>query len=86
MQNLEKLGYKKHYNEDGMYYEKSFPVVKSKSLLGVITITDIVKIDCIDAVTRVPYAPFYYYEFGNYKPLLDKINKRINKELARLKK
>jgi len=77
---------------DNPVYIYKFPVYKHRDtvlLEGWFTLyfnTGEIKVDVMDVYNGLygRYAPFYYYEYGDYTPILDVIDKRINKELRRI--
>lgn len=90
---LERNGFKFAPNisnaEDGVFYRYSFPVMKYMdfvTLYAEITVNltyNIAIIDVIDT-NRSRYAPYYYYEYGNYDQILQSIDSRIDKYIKKL--
>lgn len=81
--------YRCYRDSDGVTYTHRFPVIKHNFITTLeceITIMgdsgDVI-INVYD-MNRSLYAPFYNVEFGDFSPVLTKINKRINQELKRL--
>lgn len=82
------LGFK-HDNEEEKYVY-NFTVMKHEKIVvlrgKIIAYTDTneIQIDIVDT-NRVPYAPFYNIECGNYDVVLNRINKAILNEFSKLK-
>ena len=91
---LEKNGFR--YNrtlsssEDGEIYTLRFSVVSWNLYVTVeaeimYNLTDnIAHINCYDKCTRSLYARWYSYYYGNYTPVVDKINKTVIEKLNKL--
>lgn len=43
-----------------------------------------IRVNVYETSHRGLYAPYYYYEYGNYDPIMDEINNVIDKEMKRL--
>ena len=76
-------------SSESVIYTHRFPVYKHHGITtldGEITIigdTGDVIIDVYN-MNRNIYPPFYHVEYGDFSPMLDKINNRINQELKKL--
>lgn len=76
-------------DSDGVTYTHRFPITKHNSTttlegeFAVMGESGDVIINVYDMNHNL-YAPFYNVAFGNYTPILTKINNRINQELKRL--
>jgi len=91
---IEKNGFR--YNkslsseEDGNIYTMRFPVLNWNLYVTVeaeviLNATDnIAHINCFDRGTRSLYGAFYAYEYGNYSPVVDEINKTIEKKIKKM--
>lgn len=91
---IEKNGFR--YNkslsseEDGNIYTMRFPVLNWNLYVTVeaeviLNATDnIAHINCFDRGTRSLYGAFYTYEYGNYSPVVDEINKTIEKKIKKM--
>ena len=87
-QHLLDLGFRKYYEPEERYVYNFVISKYGKSIVlcgRIIAYTDTKEIK-IDVITHnyATYAPFYDTEFGNYEPIMDKINKNILKEFKKL--
>ena len=88
-QHLLDLGFRRYYYEPEERYVHNFVISKySKSIVlcgRIIAYTDTKEIK-IDVMTHnyTTYAPFYDVEYGNYEPIMKKINKNILEEFKKL--
>ena len=91
--NLERLNFRYNYvfsDNEVKVYTYRFPVYRYNATMvlegefRVYTDDGTVIIDVFDCGTRSRYAPFYYYEYGDYTPILTKIWNQINKEMTKL--
>lgn len=87
-QHLLDLGFRKYYDSEGTYIY-NFHILEYDNMVALIgrilayTDDNEIKIDVMDN-NYVLYRPFYNLETGNYKPIMDKINKSILKEFKKL--
>lgn len=77
-------------DEEETFYYYRFPVYKydianliETEFLVSLT-TKEVRVNVYETSHRALYAPYYYYEYGDYSPIMDEINSKINKEMKRL--
>lgn len=86
---LLRLGFRKDYdNDEGCNYSKRFIAYinnETATLWGVINIDpkSRVVIDIMNSDGGY-YRPYYYSDYGDYKPLIDKINESITSNLKKL--
>ncbi len=72
-------------------YTYRFPVYKYNKFtvleceLKVILGNDVINVNVYDYNTHDKYAPFYYYEYGNYDKILKEISEKIENALNKLK-
>lgn len=92
-EHLKKLDFRYSHifsDEDVDVYTYRFPVYRYNATMvlegefRIYTDDGTVIIDVFDNGTRSRYAPFYYYEYGDFTPLLEKIWEKIDKELTKL--
>lgn len=87
-QHLLDLGFHKYYDSEERYVY-NFTVLKYEKMVAlrgrIIAYKDTkeIKIDVMDNNYAI-YAPFYDTEFGNYEPIMEKINNRILEEFKKL--
>lgn len=75
---------------DNPIYTHTFPIKrygKSVILLGefIKDKSGKISVNVYNNSTGELYSPYYYHEYGNYKPIISKIDKAIVKEFERIK-
>ena len=84
-----------HYNrllsdDESDVYTYRFPVHKYNKFtileceLKVVLGEEIISVNVYDYNTNDKYAPFYYYEYGNYDKMLKEINRKIESVLKKM--
>lgn len=94
IKNIERKGFvysREFSNSDETYYVYSFPVYRWENFIvlrceiRICIQTKEIWIDVYDSgIVRTRYAPFYYIEYGDYDPILEVINNKINEQLEKL--
>ncbi len=84
--------YNRLFSEDEVeVYTYRFPVYKYNKFtlleceLKVMLGDDVISVNVYDYGTNDKYAPFYYYEYGNYDKILKEISEKIENALNKLK-
>lgn len=65
-----------------VYQYKDFAILECE--LRAIAGENVIRVEVFDCGTNSRYAPFYYYEYGNYDKILKIIWKNINQMLRKL--
>lgn len=78
------------FDDEDAVYSYRFPIIKYKKFTtveGVIYVSlenGEISLSVKDVPNGCDYRPFFYNEYGNCKPILDKINKSFIKEFNKL--
>lgn len=79
-------------NKDSQVYVHSFPILKDEYSNRITIIGEFqyykseetIFTKVIDAATGTIYSPFYDRKYGNFTPILQRIENNINKEMKRI--
>lgn len=72
-----------YYYRFPVYRYNSSNVIEAEFLLDIDYMTIVINV--YESSSRGLYAPYYYYEYGNYDGIMEIINNNINKEIKKLR-